>query len=154
MDGAVKSARKDVDERLLEEARATGNRRAVAMLPDGSEIADVTLVFPTPSARVINEAAFIAAVKDIEPRAVLPAEEKVVIVPERIDAEFTEQYLATLINREGVAYDPESGEIVSGVEFKAAKPYPAVKFRKGGEAAVLAAVVEPIMGALPSGEVA
>lgn len=120
-----------------------------AVLPDGREVATLTLAGGKPSPRITDPGKFLAWVQKAH-----PTETEVIVRPD---------YAKTLLEQmaaAGRAVDPRSGEVVPGVEFEATTPYVTVTFTKGdvdGREYVRRAhrdgvVALPDLLALPAGE--
>lgn len=144
---ALGRGKADADGALLAASDAEGIRRAVALLPDGTEVADVTVVVPKRAAVVSDPDAFTEYVVEYDDSHIIPEQEVKTIVPASVSKTFIDDYLPYLVERDGRAYDPDSGELVPGVKFAARVPYPSVKFRAGGEQQVLDAITRGVLNA-------
>ena len=146
---ALGRGKADADGALLAASDAEGIRRAVALLPDGTEVADVTVVVPKRAAVVSDADAFMSYIAEVAPEHIVP--ESTVMVPQttaaHVNPECVDAMLPYLVEGDDGAYDPDSGELVPGVKFTARAPYPSVKFRAGGEQQVLDAITRGVLNA-------
>ena len=97
-----------------------GIKSLAAKLPDGREVATLTLAGGAPSPRITDPGKFLAWVKKVH-----PTETEVIVRPD---------YVKTLLEQmanAGRPVDPKSGEVVPGVEFGATTRYVSVTFAKG-----------------------
>ena len=97
-----------------------GIKSLAARLPDGREVATLTLAGGTASPRITDPGKFLAWVKEAH-----PTETEVIVRPD---------YAKTLLDqiaKAGRPVDPRSGEVVPGVEFEATTKYVSVTFAKG-----------------------
>lgn len=133
IDAEYKAKRAEV-QALLDDAREqTGATQVAAKLPDGTQVAKVSCSEPKPEARVADDAAFLAWV-----RANYPSEIERRFVTE-VRGAFAEKLLAQM-TAAGVACDPETGELVPGVEIRATRSRShSVRFEKSGREDIAAA---------------
>lgn len=129
----LKSCRAQVQAGIDEAAETTGLRQIVAELPDGTVVAKIGLSDPKPEARVVDEAAFLAWVRESHPGE----------VERRLVTEVRPAFEAKLLSEmtgAGVPCDPSTGEVVPGVQIRATRSRThAVRFEKQGRADVAAA---------------
>jgi hypothetical protein len=118
-----------VDVGLAEANKSTGVQKLGAELPDGTEVATVTLVSPAPAATVTDEAAFLAWVRQHHPDQ----------VHARVVVEVREAFAKALLKEmtaAGVAQwcDTETGEVhtVPGVTMVGRRSYQRLLFKKTG----------------------
>lgn len=122
-----------------------GAKSAVASLTDGTEVATVTMAAPTPKPFITNERDLIEWLKANTVGIVMP--ERTIVEPETIDGGAFAEFVKSLNASDGILLD-DNGEIVPGVHLRAGEPYPTVRFKPGGEAAIAAAWVNGTIGAL------
>ncbi|WP_405508847.1 hypothetical protein OG323_22730 [Streptomyces cyaneofuscatus] len=120
---AYAAARTDAEYLLTQQYKATGSTKVDAMLPDGTKVGSITRTPGETAAKVIDEEAFRAWVRDT-----YPSEHVVKAVPMRIVAEvqpgFTAKLLAEMTAAGRAQYaDPRSGEVhnVPGVAIAPAR---------------------------------
>jgi len=115
---ASDEARADV-QRQLEDTGASQAKVDLA----GQPIATVSLAGGKPTARIVDERAFLAWVQANRPT--------------EVEVKVRESYRKAVLDADGA--DPASGEFVPGVEITDSTPYVSVRFTGGGRAAVAAA---------------
>lgn len=146
---AYKAARNETQELLDKAALETGTRQVSAKLPDGRDIATVSITAGSAEAKVIDEAAFTAWVREEYPSEV---ERKFVTT---VRSQFAKKILAVLTAAGGTEWpDPETGVIhdVPGVQIAPARARGhSVRFGETGKADVMAAWREGLLAgvALP-----
>jgi hypothetical protein len=118
-----KAALKDVMDALEIDSLA-------ARLPDGTKVANLNRAGGIISARVKDEKKFLAWVQGSRPGEV----ETVTSVRESYRKALLES-----LDKAGALVDPETGEVVPGVEFVTGKDWLTVNFKPGGEDAIKAA---------------
>lgn len=133
-----KAALKDVMDALEIDSLA-------ARLPDGTKVANLNRAGGNTSARVTDEGKFLAWVLENRPGEV---------VQEVRDS--YRKHLLEAMDKARALVDPETGEVVPGVEFVPGKDWLTVNFKPGGEDAIKAAwqsgrLSLDAMLALPSG---
>jgi hypothetical protein len=117
-----------------------------ARLPDGTKVATLNRAGGNTSARVTDEGKFFAWVQENRPGEVVTS--------------VRDSYRKALLEAMDKAHeliDPETGEVVPGVEFVTGKEWLTVRFQPGGEEAIKAAwrsgrLSLDAMLALPEGE--
>lgn len=98
---------------------------------DGEKIAKVALVSPEPKATIVDERAFIEYVGENFPTEIVS----------KVRESFWAAYSKHLeCSEDGKAFDPNTGEVVAGVEFRKASPYVSTRFEKQGREAILNAL--------------
>jgi hypothetical protein len=130
IDDEYKTARAAVQTALDEQAAATGAKSFDALLPTGTKVGTVTLTGGETAAKVVDNAAFIAWVRER-----YPSEVTVNVVrevrPAWLAARLAEMTAA------GVAVDTTTGEEVPGVEIKPSRARShSVRFAKTGRSDV------------------
>jgi hypothetical protein len=139
---AILKALKDVVDGELERGKAeatrsfhaVGAKTAIAMLPDGTPIAKVTLTEPKPSLEGATMPSVIAYVKEHYP-ARYRAQTTVQVtqtVPEAADVKDLIDDGTFALQKDGSFVDTTTGEVVPLLAMKQGKPYPSVKFEPGG----------------------
>lgn len=134
---AVKDQLADVRERMQKEMESSGADRVPAILPDGTKVATVSLTTPKPIARVADEEALRAWVRDHAPGE----------ITSRVVTEIRPAYLSSLLAQITAAGSPElpdseTGEIgqVPGVEVSAGRVTThSVRLAKDGATLIAAA---------------
>lgn len=115
---AYEEARTDVQYLLDQQEAATGARQFGAALPDGTKVGTVSLTGGDPEAKIVDEAAFTAWVRQTYPS------ESVTRIVKTVQAAFTAKVLDEM-TAAGVPQivDTETGEVheVPGVEIKATR---------------------------------
>ncbi|MFE9340837.1 hypothetical protein [Streptomyces sp. NPDC007063] len=118
MKEAYEEARTDVQHLLDQQEAATGARQFAAALPDGTKVGTVSLSNPEPKAKITDDDAFTAWVRETYPA------ESVTRIVKTVQTSFTAKVLAEM-TAAGVArvVDEETGEVhdVPGVEIKATR---------------------------------
>lgn len=137
VDGAYKATRAEVQELLDEAARETGTQKLGVTLPDGTQVATVSLSSGSAEARVTDQDAFTAWV-----RTEFPSEVERQFVT-TVRAAFTARVLKELTAAGGTEWaDPETGVIhdVPGVQIAPSRARGhSVRFGKTGRDDVMAA---------------
>jgi hypothetical protein len=137
VDGAYKATRAEVQELLDAAARETGTQKLGVALPDGTQVATVSLSSGSAEARVTDQDAFTAWV-----RTEFPSEVERQFVT-TVRASFTARVLKELTAAGSTEWaDPESGVIhdVPGVQMTPARARThSVRFAKTGRDDVMAA---------------
>lgn len=116
------AARIDIHQALVDVLAESGVAGKVTVNLDGQPIATVSLTGGKPSARVVDEAAFLAWVRKTHPTE----------IEERVRPAFTK----TVLDAGGI---DGNGELADGVDVHAGTPYVSTRFTPDGRAAVAAA---------------
>lgn len=125
----LKACRADVQAGLDEAQETSGTRQIVATLPDGTVVAKISLTEPKPEARVTDEAAFTAWAVKAYPSEI---KREYVGVVTSVQPAFTTRLLGQM-TAAGVPCDPDTGELVPGVEIRATRGRShSVRFEKTG----------------------
>lgn len=136
----VKAELEDGKAVVVETFAEIGAKSAVSKLPDGMEIATVSITEPTPKLSVKDSVAFQAYVLEVVPGALVKKHVEQVTVEAHADPLAVKAILErAVIDKQGRVVDPETGAELPGVAWSKGAPYPAVRFKPGGEDAVLAA---------------
>lgn len=137
VDAAYKAARAETQQLLDTADRETGTRQVAASLPNGTDIATVSIKGGTAEAKVVDEEAFTAWVREEFPTEI---ERRFVT---NVRAQFIKKILAELTAAGGTDWpDPENGVIhtVPGVEITPSRARThAVRFTSTGRQDVMAA---------------
>lgn len=117
-----------------------------ARLPDGTKVANLSRAGGNTSARVTDEGKFKAWVQANRSGEI-----------ETVVRDSYRKHLLEAMDKAGALVDPETGEVVPGVEFTTGTAYLALRFAPGGEDAIKAAwqsgrLSLDAMLALPEGE--
>jgi hypothetical protein len=117
-----------------------------AKLPDGTKVANLNRAGGNTAAKVTDEARFFAWVQENRPGEVVTS----------VRDSYRKALLEAL-DKAHALVDPETGEVVPGVEFVTGKDWLTVNFKPGGEEAIKAAwqsgrLSLDAMLALPGGE--
>lgn len=122
----LKACRADVQSGLNDAQDTAGVRQIVATLPDGTVVAKISLTDPKPTAVVTDHKAFTDWVRDTHPSEV---KREVVTT---VQPAFTTRLLGEM-TAAGVPCDPNTGELVPGVEIRATRARShSVRFEKAG----------------------
>jgi hypothetical protein len=104
----------------------TGSTQAPAVLPGGTKVATISLAGgDSQTASVTNEGTFLAWMIANHP------EETEVVVRDN-----AKKKILDAAKKAGHAIDPETGEIIPGIEVRDSRPYVSIRFRPGGADAV------------------
>lgn len=129
----LQAVQAEVKAGLADAAKLTGTRQVGAELPDGTLVAKVTLVSPSPVAKVKDNEAFLAWVREFHP-AQVHSQLIVEARPAFVEALLKEMTAA------GVARwcDKETGELheVPGVEMQGRASHQRMTFEKAGRDAI------------------
>lgn len=105
---------------LKEVMTGLGIKSLTARLPDGREVATLTLAGGNETPKITDEGRFLAWVQKAH-----PTETEVIVRPDYA------KNLLEQMAKAGRPVDPRTGETVPGVEFEATTAYVAVSFAKG-----------------------
>jgi hypothetical protein len=141
---AIKTGRSDLKTVMQD----MGIKSLSARLPDGTQVATLTLAGGQEAPRITDPAKFLAWVQQAH-----PGETETIVRPGYTEA------LLKAMKESGRAVDPRTGEVVPGVEFAATEPYITPSFSKtgrGGREAIrrawrVGAISLPSLLGLPSG---
>lgn len=106
---------------LKEVMDALGIKSLKATLPDGTDVATVTLAGTSAAPKVTDPVKYLAWVQENRPGEVEPVVRK----------SYTDALLASM-KETGEPVDPETGEVVPGVEFRSGTGYLSVTFGRAG----------------------
>jgi hypothetical protein len=116
IEAAIRDGRAELKQAML----AAGIKTLSARLPDGTEVATLTLAGGGTAARVADPGKFLAWVQETH-----PSETEVIVRPG-----YAEQLLRHM-TAAGRAVDPGTGEVVPGIEFRQGEPYITPSFARG-----------------------
>lgn len=121
----IADAAKDAKDRLRDEfaqaLNAVGADAAKAAL-NGTEVAKVSLVSPKPSPTILDEAAFTRWVKENWEHEIV----------ESVRESFQKHVMDSVVNLDGQAIYPKTGEVLGFVSFKQRESYVSTRFATGG----------------------
>lgn len=133
---AAKARKDEIRQRLAESLDNVGADSVRAELPDGTRVSKSTLITPNPKPVVSDEAAFAAWVEALRPDEIIKT--------------VRESYRRVVLERlastpDGIAIDPDTGEVVPGVRFTTGATYVSTRFEKDGRDAIVAAIRDGII---------
>ena len=107
-----------------------------AELPDGARVSKSTLITPNPKPVVSDETAFAAWVETFR--------------PDEIVRTVRDSYKRVILERlastpDGLAIDPDTGEVVPGVRFSTGATYVSTRFEKEGRETIVAAIRDGVI---------
>ena len=133
---AAKARKDEIRAALAAALDDVGADSVPAELPDGTRVSKSALISPTPRASVDDEGAFSAWVETSRPDEIIKT--------------VRESYKRVVLERlastpDGIAIDPDTGEVVPGVHFSTGATYISTRFERDGRDAIVAAIRDGII---------